>query len=179
IPVLSLFMVKYSLTFSFIILILHNFIAFIFWKKSANNPAESQVVTNSFLICLAGCLSLFSPIDFLNLNVVNELFGSAQFSYKSNLFLVFLLTQSIHYFIWLIGIPGFQNQPKVPVTIRKTYDDIQKKVGKKEFYFFTLLSIIFVLFSMYFGFEHGRQFYIMIASYHAFIEIASLTSLWK
>lgn len=165
-----------------LLLFAHNFIAFVYWYLNAQNTKAKSSVILAFLIL---CLSLFGlfilngpalPSESLQ-NIHRMLLGGDGSSFDTYLIQVFLITQSIHYFIWLKAIPDYASSAKTPGGFSYTFNNLTRSLGKQAPRVCIFLGLVMLATAAFFGLEGFRRFYICLSAYHGIFEIAALGAL--
>jgi hypothetical protein len=158
------------------LLFLHNFVAFFYWYLSAKNSKGRAFVITAFSFLLAG-LFLAGLIDANAERIdpyVTLLFGTEPSSLTRWATEAFLLTQGMHYFIWMKAIPDFRSTAPSPGGFALTSGRIQREFGKYAPGIVMIVILILVAISLGLNWETGRRFYVALAVFHGFYELAAL-----
>ena len=171
---------RFPLGFALILLIGHNFVAFIFWFKACSNSAQRASVLKCLIILLTvSVLVILAPTNSEKLSRL--LFTGLESEFlKSAVLKLFLLSQAAHYFIWLKAIPEYQSSAETPAPFSTTFKNIKSELGPNSVSICLILLLAILSITLASDFEEARQFYILISSFHGLCEIgillASLTS---
>lgn len=169
-------------------LLLHNWVAFLYWIKDSRNSARRSVAMLSTLLFLVihyvvlnGSLDAWIPmtdgqVQFAG-NVENTAWMLASWSMDQmvwyRLLVLYVFGLSVHYFVWLRAIPESRKVSEHPSSFRLIAQDLQVSLGKRIFIFTLLVSaggIILWLISM----PLGAQVYFEIAILHGSLELMFL-----
>lgn len=162
------------------LLFFHNAFAFLVWFKKSKSQKLRQSIIQVFSVLSIGSVFIFLvdlPLE--NVNPLSAFLFQDFFSEKigQKLLVIFLLWQSMHYWIWLKGIPDAHAPRGLPVPIRvrlqhwKTWATPIGVVG-----IFAAVAV-FLFFAVHFGVEQARSIYIPLASFHGVFEILAFVSL--
>ncbi len=163
-----------------VIMLAHNFFAFIFWYYSSKSIEEKRMVVIAFAFTLATAIILyFVPVSTQLGELAQNLTGLYETRITLWLTSAFLFTQSIHYFIWLKAIPDFTLQTDTPLSFRNGDKKIRDFFGNRIYFYIGSLIIVLTVFSFYVGLEEGRQLYIQLSAFHGLAEIGFIAAMLK
>jgi hypothetical protein len=166
------------IVFPLTLLMLHNYVAFVFWWREARSPDQKKIVLVSAAILSVGILFLVistSKMHEFGGLLTLRLFGSMNSSYLADILLrVFLVSQAAHYFIWLKAIPDFQNPSPTPSPFRQTFDAIRAQLGTHAVRIMVAFSFLIFGIVFWFDLEEARLFYIYGAAFHGISELGIL-----
>jgi hypothetical protein len=172
--------------------LLHNFVAFVYWMIAAQKKSERLVAAVSFaavLILTAGIfLGWFDGIyrtihpslalGFTSLSVADTGRLIAPWSGDATLWLhacvAFAFGQSLHYFVWLKAIPDQFHYCEVPTSFRQSLALLKQDFGKILAVAAIVLSAGSVVLWSFMSFQTARLVYFALAAYHGYLEIAGL-----
>jgi len=158
---------------SLVLLLGHNFIAFVYWYRSAKG-ADAK---NTVLRCLALTTAvLFFPLATDALKECSEILLGSSGTIECALMYAFLLTQGLHYFIWLKAIPDFKSTSATPGGFRFSVNRLKLRLGNQSVGLMLVTMIALTVWALSFGLEEFRLIYVALASYHGLYEIAALVS---
>lgn len=180
IPLLSLFWCGFILSPLSAVLavaIAHNFLAFWFWLKSAKTLQGKR---SAALALISTILTIFlisllpdSPMGLIG----TLLFGATLHSPPEALVRTFLLTQSLHYFIWLKAIPDAVASSETPggyaLTLRSILRNSGKVIPSLSLAGAGILALVFFFWDA----ETFRTLYVTLAAYHGIFEIAAFLAI--
>lgn len=157
-----------------VLMILHNYIAFLFWWMSAKtNGQKSTVLISGAFLTLVLVLFYFSPTE--NPILILKLFGNMESDRMRNFLLhSFLISQAAHYFIWLKAIPDFENKSALPLSFRATFTKIKSEVGKHTLKVMCTGTFVVAAIAFFIDLEEGRLFYLYLSSFHGLMEMGIL-----
>lgn len=173
-----------------ILLIGHNFLAFIFWFVRSRTLNDRWTSVFSFILfclvhffVLCGYLdsfihfSIFSdPSSILNtqlgLEFLNQLNNSVE-DY-SRLITVFAYGQGVHYFIWLKAIPEQNLKHEHTINWKSSFNLLKSSVPIKMIMVSVLLILGLIGVGLMSNFSEARLLYVLFAAIHGYIEIVSL-----
>jgi hypothetical protein len=155
--------------------ILHNFVAFVFWFRSVRSQGERRGAILALgltgLACIAvPLLPVIGSLDQISWNLAGlqaDRFGVAFVR-------VFLLTQSLHYFVWLKAIPDQHAPTQIPMSFRAAFREDRRWFGPFIHAGVTVLVIGFLLWAYGVDRESARRAYVHLAAYHGFAELMFL-----
>ena len=155
--------------------ILHNFVAFAFWFRSVRSEGERRGAILALgltgLACVAvSMLPVIGPLSGISWNLAGlpaDRFGVAFVR-------IFLLTQSLHYFVWLKAIPDQHAPTQIPMSFRSAFREDRRWFGSFIHAGVAVLLIGFLLWAYGVDRESARRAYVHLASYHGFAELAFL-----
>jgi len=155
--------------------ILHNFVAFAFWFRSVRSRGERRGAILALgltgLACVAvPMLPVIGPLGEISWNLAAlpaDRFGVAFVR-------IFLLTQSLHYFVWLKAIPDQHAPTQVPLSFRMAFREDRRWFGPLIHGCVGVLVIGFLLWAYGVDRESARRTYVHLAAYHGFAELAFL-----
>jgi len=172
--------------------LIHNFVAFIFWILGTKTRVERRVAFASFGLLLALTVSVFlgawdwvyrftQPqmiLNFANLSIADTGQLIAPWSDQNSLWLhaciAFALGQSLHYFVWLKAIPDQYHYLDVPTSFRQSLVFLEADFGRAMAIFLVLSSIGVLVLWSFMTFQMARLVYFCLASYHGYLEVAGL-----
>jgi hypothetical protein len=174
------------------LIILHNFIAFIYWIASASNKRERVMAILALLIFTAlNILVMLGTFDFLykhitplgqlvfadmNYAVLGKLIAPWSTDYHTwfHLTVIYAFGQALHYFVWMKAIPDYHHDNKVPTSFRQSYKLLYKRLGSSYSNIMLLFIVLFWGLWLFVQVPQARVLYFAIASYHGYMEIAGL-----
>ena len=163
-----------------ILLFGHNFMAFAFWYRSARTPRTRASALRALAWTALALLTL-ALLPLLHLDLLN----SASTSEIARLLLgddsplvrfgvqAFLVTQSLHYLIWLKAIPDAASTAETPGGFEYTARNLARSLGKHALKIGVILALSMVALAAFYGFEAFRLAYLALAAYHGLFEIAA------
>jgi hypothetical protein len=158
--------------------ILHNFVAFVFWFRAVRSESERRGAILAFGLTGLACigvswLPMTGSLDSISWNLAGlqaDRFGVAFVR-------VFLLTQSLHYFVWLKAIPDQHAPTQIPMSFRAAFREDRRWFGPFIHAGVAVLVIGFLLWAYGVDRESARRAYVHLAAYHGFAELAFLAGL--
>ena len=157
--------------------IAHNFLAFWFWLRSAKTARGKQSATLALALTLLSVLWVWLLPESDASSIGTLLFGAILPSPPEALVRTFLLTQSLHYFIWLKAIPDAVAPSETPggyaLTLRRLFRNSGQVIP------WLTLACAGILLSVFFhsGAEGFRTLYVTLAAYHGIFEIAAFLAI--
>jgi hypothetical protein len=163
-----------------VLAILHNFVAFWFWFRSTQNQEERWGLTYSLgLTTVAVWVVPFLPVVG-PLGEISWSLAGLEADFTGVAFVrIFLLTQSLHYFIWLKAIPDQHAPSRVPLSFRAGLREDQQWFGRFVHVGAILLVAGFLVWAYGVDRELARQAYVQLAAYHGFAELAFLAGVLR
>lgn len=169
-------------------LILHNWIAFLFWIKVSTSPSRKiTAVGATVLFLLIHMLVLGGRFDALipgSKSIVDfpggtETTGWYLASWSSDpivwyrLLVLYTFGLSVHYFVWLRAIPESKSGFEHPSSCRLILQNLRKELGERVLLLCTLF-VIGALIVWGISFPLGNRLYFELAILHGSIEIMYL-----
>lgn len=172
--------------------LIHNFIAFIYWVLAAKTPSERKVAWGAFVLTLGvtlaifyGYLDILSPVggphlmlDFARLSILDTGRLIAPWSQETSFWIhacnAFAFGQSLHYFVWLKAIPDQNHYHDVPTSFRQSLGLLENDFGKSVAHLLVFLCVGSLIVWSLMSFQMARMVYFCLASYHGYLEIAGL-----
>jgi len=187
---------KYPLWTAGFFLIGHNFVAFIYWIRSAKIHREKRTAMLAFVIfslltaiiflgCADDLIRLPFPMPFLGISLEPISLGQLVLPGSQNYVLldravsVFAFGQAMHYFVWLKAIPEQVISQEVPLSFRRSAEELKNDLGKTLAKVAVVLSCSFILAMAFYKLELIRNLYLSGATVHGYLEFAGLTFLFK
>jgi hypothetical protein len=177
--------------------LIHNFVAFAFWIRSAQTPAEKRVawyaMTLTFAVSAAIFLGVFDPVyrqfpprmalTVAELTAENtgrliapwwapDWMGSELFWLHACS--VYAFGQALHYFVWLKAIPDQMHRNEVPTTFKQSLQLLSQDFGKMIAALIAVLAVASVVIWSFMTLQEARMIYFCLAGYHGYLEIAGL-----
>lgn len=172
------------------ILILHNWIAFVYWivvskERSSKLTATASLILFGFIhyLVFSGWVDGFFPTNYgaLAANPSAEITGWYLASWSNDpvvwyrAVVLYTFGLSLHYFVWLKAIPESMTHFEHPNCFRLTFEKLHQDVGHRT------LIFLFALFALMLGLwlistEIGAKIYFTIAAMHGWLEITALTA---
>ena len=190
-PFLSAFALFPMWTIGALVLI-HNFVAFVYWIASAPNRADRRVavfstvltagLTAAIFVGLFDTVSTWIPLTrvlgFASLSVTDTGRMIAPWTESESIWkhacMAFAFGQALHYFVWLKAIPDQLHYQEVPTSFRQSLMLLRKDFGNST----TLLIIAVILVSAaafcFMSLQKARLVYFALAAFHGYLEIAGL-----
>lgn len=175
-----------------LLLIGHNYIPLYSWFKSCQQSKDFQVFSafTILYIALSAAIffgffdfiySTFSPqgeIKFLNWNYADivRTFGAADSDYQFwfHVVCLYAFSQAMHYFIWMKAIPENYQPQEHPPSFKWSVNRLANDFGSSSLYLIFGLTVLGLLYWLFFEFQTARLIYFSVASYHGFMEISAL-----
>ena len=191
IPFAAIFL-RYPIATIGAMVLIHNFVAFIYWIIASKTSSERRVAWLAFAavsiltaLIFMGALDSFyrflAPAHILNfakLSISDTGKLIAPWSQQEKLWLhacvAFAFGQSMHYFVWLKAIPDQYHYHDAPTSFRQSWGLLRSDFGKSLATVLILLTIGSVVFWSFLSFQQARLIYFCLASYHGYLEIAGL-----
>lgn len=183
ITILALVLVPLSYFFAWEValslLIGHNIISFIFWHQSARTRTERNTIWAA-AITTSTALGLMTYFMTAESSLVSSLQETSLIMLggisKADciIMLTFLVTQSLHYFIWIKAIPDFKNTADTPGGFQYSFERLRAQFGKHTIVTIGVGIAALTAVVLFIDFETFRLLYISIAAYHGLYEIGAL-----
>lgn len=174
------------------LVLLHNFVAFVYWIIAAKTPGERRVAAAAFAITLAVTAAIFAgsldflyqwagparALEFARLSVADTGRMIAPWSSHELFWLrasvAFAFGQSLHYFVWLKAIPDQFHTSDAPTSFRQSWNLLELDFGKK--FLLVLFAIVLGTWMLWglLNLQLARLVYFSLAAFHGYIEIAGL-----
>ncbi len=176
--------------------LIHNFIAFVYWIRSTRTKSENLVAWAAFGITLGVSTAIFFGLfddvyryfhDFqprLVLQVVQltaEDTGRliAPWWQGSDAFWlhacsVYAFGQALHYFVWLKAIPDQFHSHDVPTSFRQSLQLLSQDFGRAVALALVFISVVSIVIWSFMSLQEARMIYFCLAGYHGYLEIAGL-----
>lgn len=191
VPLIAAFAIHPLWTIGAMVLI-HNFIAFVFWIRSTRTPAERSVAIFSLIAMSLATIAIFlgaldwlyayrQPeliLDFAHLSAqdTGKLIApwSEQPAFWLHASVAFAFGQGLHYFVWLKAIPDQYHYHETPTSFRQSFSLLSRDFGKAVATALILSSLGAVMIWSFMSFEKARLVYFSLAAFHGYLEIAAL-----
>lgn len=176
------------LIFTGAVLIMHNWVAMIYWITVAPtkwDKAVALLATTIFgaihFLVMRGYLDHVIQIPALHSPGASEVRGAgwiiAPWSQNPIIWaravVIYTYGLSIHYFAWLSAIPECHSPRQYPNSFRMTFRELRQDLGRKTC--FTLLGITVLGTGLwFFSYDTGKNIYFSLATLHGWIEILFL-----
>ncbi len=175
-----------------VLIILHNWIAFIYWFKSCKTLTERKVVMFSLAVfasihalILAGSFDFlyhfYSPQGFhvwaqLDFSDLGRMIApnSTDPTLWFHLVSIYAFGQSLHYFIWLKAIPEQELPREFPVSFGLSLKYLTADFGRKTLRWIPLVLVAGILAWILLKLPQARSLYFSVAAFHGYMEIAGL-----
>ncbi len=167
------------------VLILHNWVSFIYWIKSANSKPEKKTAWLSTLLFLmihilvyAGFLDSWIPMKegVIAFDGATQNTGWYLASWTSEsitwyrLLVLYTFGLSIHYFVWLKAIPETHSKFAHPNSFRMIAQNLKNDLGAKTLVLTIVISVIgMLIWSL--SFSLGNRIYFELAILHGSLEL--------
>jgi hypothetical protein len=159
-----------------ILAILHNFVAFAFWfRETRSRPERLGVFLALFGTIVAALLIPVSTGSGEIGDIAFLLTGLSPEPEVVRFTRIFLLTQSLHYFIWLKALPDQVAPSKVPRSFRGGVRDDRLWFGRSVHAVVLLVAGGLLALAFHSGLEPARRFYVQLAAFHGFAEFVFLS----
>jgi hypothetical protein len=174
-----------------LLILVHNFVPFIFWFKLGRSRADRRVsllaagafVAMSTLILtgeldfLARALSLpfhfFKSVD--PYMIANQIFPTAQSTrWLERGLMAYAFGQSLHYFVWLKAIPEQSLRQQVPLSFVQSGKLWLEALGKPLMAMALILSCLLPASALFFDVGLLRNLYLAGVTAHGYLELAAL-----
>jgi hypothetical protein len=202
VPILRGILLLIPLFFSFyyfmawtvaVLVLVHNFVAFIYWIIAAKSDSEKNIAKMCFLITiLTTDLIFFGLFDFVCQWLKPRLdldFVSLSIRSMGSLILpdfvdeklwlraciAFAFGQSLHYFVWLKAIPDQWHYHEVPTSFKQSLRFLKDDFGRGLAIFIIVVVVGSFFVWSFVTFEQARIIYFCFAAYHGYLEIAGLS----
>jgi hypothetical protein len=176
--------------------LIHNFVAFVYWIRSSKSTSERLVAWGAFAVTLGVSAAIFwgafdpvysffhgfeprlaLPVAQLTAEDTGRLI--APWWQGSDLFWlhacsVYAFGQALHYFVWLKAIPDQFHSHDVPTTFRQSLQLLGQDFGHKAAALLVLVSVGSVVIWSFMTLQEARMIYFCLAGYHGYLEIAGL-----
>lgn len=175
-----------------VLILLHNWIAFIYWYRSARSSQEKLVVGFSLFIFTAVNLGFyFGSFDFLYQYFTPQGYHQfAQLDYSDlgkmiapgstdhrlwfHLVSMYAFGQALHYFIWLKAIPDQELPREFPVSFNSTWNYLKVDFGPRVIRWIGLVVVTSLGAWLFFRLPQARAIYFSVAAFHGYMELAGL-----
>lgn len=176
-----------------VLILLHNWVGFVFWFRASSSKAEKRVALFAtalfslihlllFLGFFDGLYRFYTPaaevrwagLDYSELGRAIAPW-SKNYQVWFHCVVAYAFGQSVHYFVWLKAIPDQHHAHQVPTSFRQSYRLLIADFGRK--YFLAVLGLMGVLAwaLAFLRYPQARVLYFSLASYHGFLEFAGLS----
>jgi hypothetical protein len=181
-----------------ILVLLHNFVAFIYWIQTCKTPVDRRVAVfamtftalitiGMFLGSFDSLLTLTHPTFFIPwAHLDSETLGRMIIPDSTDPLLwvhsvcAYAFGQMIHYFVWLKAIPDQHHYHPIPTSFRQSYRLLCTDFGAKTTNWTVLATLLPIGLCFTFPISQIRNIYFMLAAYHGYLEIAGLGHMdWK
>ena len=173
-----------------LLILAHNFIAFLYWYRSARARQDQIVVAAALaLFSLVTALIFAGAFDFLYFRFSADgeawgmkvweigslvLPGTISYPLLARATIAYAFGQSIHYFIWLRAIPEQQLPYPTPTSFRQSLFYLRRDLGPKLARVCLILVISLSSVWILSEFSWARFAYLCIAAFHGYAEIVGL-----
>lgn len=179
------------------LMILHNFVAYVYWLRACRSSRETLVASLSLLLFtgihvayFCGALdpymgwgdptSLSSSSFGLSLHNVGAQV-TAPFSGGMRVFeraaMAYAFGQSLHYVVWLKAIPEHHLRKQIPTAFKESLRLLVRDMGMIFFASAATLMLAYIALNVFMQYARVRELYLLLASYHGYAEIAGLLAL--
>ncbi len=161
---------------SLVLLIGHNFLAFLLWNRKAKTREQRKTVFFSFalMVVAIGLLILYAP--FVPEGITESLFSGQSSPFLNKMVILFLVSQSAHYFIWLKAIPDYASSSATPGGFAFTFVQYQKIFSVPTLVGALIIGALLWLTVFLENLDSARTLYLGIATFHGLFEIMALLS---
>ncbi len=171
------------------LVLIHNFLSFVFWLKASTSTKDTTVAVVSLLVfSLVTFLILFGTFDALMIyrptgilnNALNDLsIGSmispgSSFEFWSRAVSAYAFGQGMHYFVWLKAIPEQELKDGPTISFNKSFKMLEADIGKRTIFACILLMLFILAICLFKSFPAARYIYLVIASFHGYFEFTCL-----
>jgi hypothetical protein len=179
-----------------VMVLVHNFIAFVYWIRATQTRSERGVAWGALGITLgvsvAIFLGAFDPLysyfhhfePRLALNVAQLTaqdtgrliapWWQGADSFWLHACSVYGFGQALHYFVWLKAIPDQFHTHDVPTTFRQSLKLLSEDFGRAVALALVFISVASVVIWSFMTLQEARMIYFCLAGYHGYLEIAGL-----
>lgn len=158
--------------------VLHNFVAFFFWFRSIRSSSERRGAMFALGMTGVACAMIpFLPTTASLGEISWNLAGLQADRFGVAFVRIFLLTQSLHYFIWLKAIPDQHAPTQVPKSFRSGFREDRLWFGPFVHAMVLILVVGFLVWALGVDRESARRAYVYLAAYHGFAELAFLAGI--
>lgn len=175
-----------------VLILLHNFIAFIYWIGATQTRRERAIAVLAAGVFLLVNAAIFSgvfdgvyklmtptaelPWAALEYSELGKMIAPWSSDYVTwfHAVVAYAFGQSLHYFVWLKAIPDQHHTQEVPTTFRQSYKLLVDDFGKKHYIFMLAVILISVGAWAFLKMPEARIVYFSFAAYHGYLEIAGL-----
>ncbi len=190
-PFLSAFALFPLWTIGALVLI-HNFIAFVYWIAAAQSRADRRVAIFSLLLTafltaaifhgafdpLTTWFPLTQALGFASLTISDTGRMIAPWSESELLWrhacIAFAFGQALHYFVWLKAIPDQLHYQEIPTSFRQSLQLLRKDFGGRVTLFILAVILTSAAAFCFMSFQKARMVYFALAAFHGYLEIAGL-----
>jgi hypothetical protein len=178
------------------LMLIHNFVAYLFWWMSRKDSRESRTIILCALQFLGVHALIFSAyLDSFILNIDQSFLGSSVFGIRlvgigaqiasafdsdiSTFYraaVAYAVGQSLHYFVWLKAIPEQHLNKQFPTAFQESFRLLQRDMGRWMAVVAVAASLVFLLVHAVVPYANLRYAYLLLASYHGLAEIAALVA---
>ena len=165
------------------ILIVHNWVAFVYWYRASKTKARKRTVIISsalFLlihfIVLAGMLDHWIPSEFIGNTQTTAWYLASWTPNKTvwyQMLVLYTFGLSIHYFVWLKAIPESKSPFEHPNSIRVVFKNLKNELGRKALLITALIALAGVIIWLLSS-QLGNRIYFEIAILHGALELIYL-----
>ena len=179
------------------LILIHNFIGFFYWIHASQTRRErivsiaatgvfTAITAMIFLGCFDSVYHSFTPaaeivwakMDYSQLGKMIAPW-SPNYIVWFHCVVAYAFGQAVHYFVWLKAIPDQRHTHETPTSFRQSYRLLVNDFGKGYLAAFAALSLIPILAWCFVNYPQARVVYFAIASYHGFLELATLSFIFK
>ena len=179
-----------------ILIIAHNFIAFLYWIEAAPVRRERGYAILAAVIfalihvavwfkAFDGLINLMPSADSLpwsGLDINSLGHSITPWSTDPNLWyrsvVLYSFGQALHYFVWLKAIPDIHAPSRVPTSFHTSWVLLTRDIGKKVAIVAIVICAVPITVGLLHHFTGALQIYFAVASYHGYMELAGLGALF-
>jgi hypothetical protein len=173
----------------------HNFIAFIYWISATKTRPERAVAVGALLLfAFVNYLIFRGSFDFvyrvfqpaaeiswaeLDYSQIGKMIlpWSSSYVLWFHAVVAYAFGQSLHYFIWMKAIPDQQHTRQVPTSFKQSLSLLKRDFSGRHFLFLISLVVGSLVVWTFFRVPEARIVYFALAAYHGYLEIAGLAFL--
>ena len=174
------------------LVLVHNFVGFVYWIQAGRTARERRTAWWALAIFAGAHVAIFAGLmapvaswsagfvtpDVAGLSVTQVgalvLPWTTDVSLRQAAVIAFAFGQWTHYYVWLKAIPDQQHRHRVPTTFRQSLkllaEDFGATGGRLVVYVVAATAAAW----MFVKLEEARVFYLLIAGFHGYLEIAGL-----
>ena len=174
------------------LVLIHNFVAFAYWRLSARSASERAVASGAgalvFIVTLLIFAGWFDPAYALLKPAAELRFANLRYSEIGRLIapwsqdpslcfhaaVAYAFGQMMHYFVWLKAIPDQHHHNEMPTSFRQSLRLLEDDFGRRGAIWTLSLVALSALIWIFCSFPFARMIYFALAGYHGYLEIAGL-----